>query len=72
MQKMMGGSMMGGGMMGMGGRPAPKGASTYAPGEKPVQIEHTRNEGNTIDIINNIQVGQNSKKKPTKINFEDE
>ena len=72
MQKMMGGGMMGGGMMGMGGRPAPKGASTYAPGEKPVQIEHTRNEGNTIDIINNIQVGQNSKKKPTKINFEDE
>ena len=71
---MMGG---GGGGMGMGmGRPAPpKGAaatSASAPGEKPVQIEHTRNEGDTVDIINNIQVQKKAKKKPKKINFDDE
>ena len=72
---MMGG---GGGGMGMGmgmGRPAPpKGAAapTSSPGEKPVQIEHTRNEGDTVDIINNIQVQKKAKKKPKKINFDDE
>ena len=66
---------MGGGKgMGMGmGRPAhiasgPVGSSTN-PGEKPVQIEHTRNEGDTVEIINNIQVQKATKKKPKKINF---
>ena len=69
LQQMMGG--MGGGM-GMG-RPAPRGpsggASPAAPGEKPVQIEHTRNEGDTVEIINNIQVQKTAKKKPKKVNF---
>ena len=76
LQKMMGG---GGGMgmgMGMGmGRPAPRGPAGgggAAPGEKPVQIEHTRNEGDTVEIINNIQVQKATKKKPKKINFADE
>ena len=74
LQKMMGG---GGGMgMGMGmGRPAPRGPAgggAAAPGEKPVQIEHTRNEGDTVEIINNIQVQKATKKKPKKINFADE
>ena len=41
-------------------------------GEKPVQIEHTRNEGDTVEIINNIQVQKATKKKPKKINFADE
>ena len=63
-------NMMGGGMMGMGGRPAPRGSASAAPGEKPVQIEHTRNEGDTVEIINNIQVRKTVKKKPRKINFE--
>ena len=75
LQKMMGG---GGGGMGMGmgmGRPAPRGPAGgggAAPGEKPVQIEHTRNEGDTVEIINNIQVQKATKKKPKKINFADE
>ena len=59
---------MSGGMMGMG-RPA--GSSSSNPGgEKQVKIEHTRNEGDTVEIINNIQVGKTTKKKPKKINFE--
>ena len=65
-QQMMGG--MGGAPMGMG-RPAPRG-SAILPGEKPVQIEHTRNEGDTVEIINNIQVRKTVKKKPKKINFQ--
>ena len=65
-QKMMGG--MRGAPMGMG-RPAPRG-SAVLPGEKPVQIEHTRNEGDTVEIINNIQVRKAVKKKPKKINFQ--
>ena len=58
--------------MGMGGRPAaPKGSAAVGdPGEKPVQIEHTRNEGDTVDMLNNIQVGKTVKKKPKKVNFE--
>ena len=72
LQQMMGG--MGGGM-GMG-RPAPRGpsggVSPAAPGEKPVQIEHTRNEGDTVEIINNIQVQKTAKKKPKKVNFADD
>ena len=61
---------MGTGLMGMG-RPAPRGsAAVAAPGEKPVQIEHTRNEGDTVDMLNNIQVQKVAKKKPKKVNFE--
>ena len=78
---MMGG--MGGGPMGMKsgpigmgmgmGRPAPMGSgAASAPGEKPVQIEHTRNEGDTVEILNNIQVQKTAKKKPRKINFDGE
>ena len=67
-QQMMGG---GGKIMGMG-RPAPRGSAGLQPGEKPVQIEHTRNEGDTVDIINNIQVQKQVKKKPKKINFDAE
>ena len=75
LQQMMGGmGGMGGGGMGMG-RPAPRGpgagAGAAAPGEKPVQIEHTRNEGDTVEIINNIQVQKATKKKPKKVNFAD-
>jgi len=62
--------MSGGMMMGMG-RPA-GGPSANAGGEKQVKIEHTRNEGDTVDIINNIQVGKTTKKKPKKVNFEEE
>ena len=67
---MMGG--MGGGM-GMG-RPAPRGSTSVQgeKGEKPVQIEHTKNEGDTVDILNNIQVQKQVKKKPKKINFDEE
>ena len=68
-QKMMGG--MGGAPMGMG-RPAPRGSAAVVPGEKPVQIEHIRNEGDTVDMLNNIQVGKTVKKKPKKITFEEE
>ena len=74
LQQMMGGmGGMGGGGMGMGmGRPAPRGpAGSAAPGEKPVQIEHTRNEGDTVEIINNIQVQKATKKNPKKVNFAD-
>lgn len=60
--------MAAGGMMGMG-RPAGSSSSNTG-GEKQVKIEHTRNEGDTVDIINNIQVGKTTKKKPKKINFE--
>ena len=65
--------MMGGGMMGMG-RPAgaPRGSAAVPGEEKPVQIEHTRNEGDTVDIINNIQVRKAIKKKPKKISFQGE
>ncbi len=79
LQQMMGG--MGGGPMGMKsgpigmgmGRPAPMGSgAASAPGEKPVQIEHTRNEGDTVEILNNIQVQKTAKKKPRKINFDGE
>ena len=66
---MMGG--MGGAPMGMG-RPAPRGSAAVVPGEKPVQIEHIRNEGDTVDMLNNIQVGKTVKKKPKKITFEEE
>ena len=59
---------MSGGMMGMG-RPAGSSSSNIG-GEKQVKIEHTRNEGDTVEIINNIQVGKTTKKKPKKINFE--
>ena len=56
--------------MGMG-RPAPRGSAAVAvPGEKPIQIEHTRNEGDTVDMLNNIQVQKAVKKKPKKVNFE--
>ena len=70
LQQMMGG--MGGGM-GMG-RPAPRGSTSVQgeKGEKPVQIEHTKNEGDTVDILNNIQVQKQVKKKPKKINFDEE
>ena len=59
----------GGGMI---GRPG-----TYGPGprsntnnEPTIKIEHTRNEGNTVDLLNNIKVSKTVKKKPKKINFE--
>ena len=63
---------MGAGMMGMGmKRPSQIGGGGNT-GEKAVKIEHTRNEGDTVEIINNIQVMKVAKKKPKKINFEGE
>ena len=59
-------------MMGMGmKRPSQIGGGGNT-GEKAVKIEHTRNEGDTVEIINNIQVMKVAKKKPKKINFEGE
>ena len=54
----------GGGML--GGRPQNKGAGNT---EKNVKIEHTRNEGNTVDLLNNITLTKGIKKKPKKVDF---
>jgi hypothetical protein len=62
--------MAAGGRMGMGGARMGPRASASIPQEKPVQIEHTRNEGDTVNIINNIQVAKTTKKKPKKVNFQ--
>ena len=63
--------MAGGGKIGMGGaKPLGPKTSPSAPEEKPIKIEHVRNEGDTVNIINNIQVGKTVKKKPKKINFQ--
>ena len=59
----------GGGMIGRPGTygPGPKGNTNNEPA---IKIEHTRNEGNTVDLLNNIKVSKTVKKKPKKINFE--
>ena len=54
----------GGGIL--GGRPQNKGAGNT---EKNVKIEHTRNEGNTVDLLNNITLTKGNKKKPKKVDF---
>ena len=59
----------GGGMIGRPGTygPGPRGNTNNEPA---IKIEHTRNEGNTVDLLNNIKVSKTVKKKPKKINFE--
>ena len=58
----------GGGMI---GRPDTQGgASSKVNTEKPIKIEVTRNEGNTVELLNNIKVAKVVKKKPKKVNFE--
>ena len=53
---------------GVMGRPANK---SVGPSSAPntIKIEHTRNEGNTVELLSNIKVGKITKKKPKKINF---
>ena len=46
------------------------GISSTGNNEKTVKIEHTRNEGNTVDLINNIKIAKVTKKKPKKVNFQ--
>ena len=56
---------------GMKGRPATQGrTSSKGNTEKPIKIEVTRNEGNTVELLNNIKVAKVVKKKPKKVNFE--
>ena len=57
----------GGGMI---GRPPKKSFPSKDNPRPPVKIEVKRNEGNTVDILNNIPVVKKAKKKPKKINFE--
>ena len=46
------------------------GTSSTGNNEKTVKIEHTRNEGNTVDLITNIKISKVTKKKPKKVNFQ--
>ena len=48
-------------------RPGP---NTNRNSEPAIKIEHTRNEGNTVDLLSNIKVSKTVKKKPKKVNFE--
>ena len=59
----------GGGMIGRPGTygPGPRGNTNNEP---TIKIEQTRNEGNTVDLLNNIKVSKTVKKKPKKVNFE--
>ena len=52
------------------GRPPKKSFPSKDNPRPPVKIEVKRNEGNTVDILNNIPVVKKAKKKPKKINFE--
>ena len=50
-------------------RQSGSGISSSGNNEKTVKIEHIRNEGNTVDLINNIKITKVTKKKPKKVNF---
>ena len=55
---------------GMKGHLASKNKNSTGNQENTVKVEQIKNEGNTIEILNNIKVTKVAKKKPKKINFE--
>ena len=57
----------GGGMI---GKPLSETKNSTGNTEKSVKIEQTKNEGNTVELLNNIKITKVAKKKPRKINFE--
>ena len=57
----------GGGMI---GKPLSETKNSTGNIEKSVKIEQTKNEGNTVELLNNIKITKVAKKKPRKINFE--
>ena len=55
---------------GMKGHLASNNKNSTGNQENTVKVEQIKNEGNTIEILNNIKVTKVAKKKPKKINFE--